>query len=31
LRNLAKTTQDQRLLRYQRAVLFYASNLDQQW
>jgi tetratricopeptide (TPR) repeat protein len=31
LRNLAETTQDQQLLRYQRAVLFYASNLDQQW
>jgi tetratricopeptide (TPR) repeat protein len=31
LRHLAETTQDESLLRYRRAILFYADKLDQCW
>lgn len=31
LRHLAETTQDESILRYQRAILFYADKLDQTW
>ncbi len=29
--NLAETTSDETILQYQRAILFYASQLDQVW
>ncbi|HEY0606377.1 MAG TPA: tetratricopeptide repeat protein [Herpetosiphonaceae bacterium] len=31
LRHLAETTQDESILRYRRAILFYADKLDQTW
>lgn len=31
LRQLAETTQDESILRYRRAILFYADKLDQTW